>query len=167
MAKEESVFLSKEQQMHLSMNAIDHLPFHSFRKRASFRVRARRLTEEDVKQRAGVIQTMEGPATFRAGDYLARGTRGEEYPIRPAAFAILYEEGSQEPDTEGFAWYRPAPLVHQAIQITEPFSMDIPGGGLYTGQPGDYLVRTVGLEGDPRIVDRWYFEQYYEPIDDV
>lgn len=153
--------------MHLSTNEMNHLPFHPFRKSASFRVRARRLTEEDVKQRAAVIQTMEGPATFQAGDYLARGTRGEEYPISPQAFAVLYDEGSQEPDTEGFAWYRPAPLLHQAVQISEPFTLDLPGGGLYAGQPGDYLVRTVGLEGDYRIVDRWYFEQHYERIGDV
>lgn len=152
--------------MHLTNKEIRYLLFRSYRKVASFRVRARRLTQEDVEQRAGMIQTIEGPAPFRSGDYLARGTRGEEYPISPEAFAVLYDEGSQEPDTEGFAWYRPAPLLHQAVQITEPFTIDIPGGGLYAGQPGDYLVRTVGLEGDYRIVDRWYFEQHYERIGD-
>lgn len=153
--------------MHLSTNEMDHLPFQAFRKNASFRVRARRLTEEDVKQRAGVIQTMEGPATFQVGDYLALGTRGEEWTMSPQAFAILYEVGSQEPATEGFACYRPAPLLHQAIQIPESFTLDRPDGGLYTGQPGDYLVRTVGLEGDYRIVDRWYFEHNYERLGDT
>lgn len=152
--------------MHLSTKEMNRLPFQPFRKKASFRVRARRLTEEDVRQRAGVIQTLEGPATFQAGDYLARGTRGEEYPISPEAFAFHYDQNSQEPDTEGFAWYRPAPLVHQAVQITEPFTIDSGYGSLYTGQPGDYLVRTQGREEEYRIVDRWYFQQNYEPIGD-
>lgn len=152
--------------MHIRSEEMNHLPFQSFRKVASFRVRAHRLTEEDVKRRAGVIQTLEGPASFECGDYLARGSRGEEYPIRSEVFPIAYDEGSAEPDTEGFAWYRPAPLLHQAIQITEPFTIGIPGGDLWTGQAGDYLVRTVGLEG-VRIVDHAYFEQNYERVGDM
>jgi hypothetical protein len=152
--------------MHLSTEEMERLPFQSYRKVASFRVRARKLTEEDVKQRAGVIQTLEGPATIQAGDYLARGPRGEEYPMSPEAFAVHYDESSREPDKEGFSWYRPAPLIHQAVQIMQPFTIDTPRG-LYTGQPGDYLMRTVGLEGDYRIVARWYFEQNYERIGNV
>lgn len=135
--------------MHLSTEEMNRWPFQSFRKKASFRVRARRLTEDDMQQRAGVIQTLEGPATFQAGDFLAQGTRGEEYPISQEAFATHYDQRSQEPDIKGFAWYRPAPLVHQAVQITEPFTIDSGRGGLYSGYPGDYLVRTQGREGEP------------------
>ena len=152
--------------MHLRSDEMNRLSFQSFRKRALFRVRARRLTEEDVQQRAGVIQTREGPATIVPGDYLVRSARDEEYPISPEAFAILYDESSKTPDTEGFALYSPALLVHQAVQITETCSIDSGRGSLFTGQPGDYLVRTVGQKDEYRIVDRRYFEENYESIGD-
>ena len=133
--------------MHLTNKEISSLPFRSYRKVASFRLRARRLTQEDVEQRGGVIHTMEGPVAFQPGDYLARGIQGEEYPIRPEAFAMLYDVDTLEPDTEGFASYRSAPLLHQAAQITEPFTVERADGGLFTGKAGDYVMRTVGLEG--------------------
>ena len=105
---------------------------------------------------------MEGPVAFEPGDYLARGIEGEEYPISPEAFAMLYEVDTLEPDTQGFAFYRPAPLLHQAAQISEPFTIERANGDLFTGKAGDYVVRTVGLES-ARIVDRSIFEQIYEP----
>jgi hypothetical protein len=104
---------------------------------------------------------MEGPEAFEPGDYLARGIQGEEYPISPQAFAMLYDVETLEPDTHGFAFYRPTPLLHQAVQISEPFTVERADGGLFTGKAGDYVVRTVGLEG-ARIVDRYIFEQTYE-----
>lgn len=152
--------------MHLTNKEISELPFRSYRKVASFRLRARRLTQEDVEQRAGVIHTMEGPVAFESGDYLARGIQGEEYPISPEAFGMLYEVDTLEPDPQGFAFYRPTPLLHQAVQITEPFTVERADGSLFTGKAGDYVVRTVGLEGG-RIVDRSIFEQTYERTGNV
>ena len=69
--------------MHLTNKEINALPFRPYRKVASFRLRARRLTHEDVEQRGGVIDTLEGPVAFEPGDYLARGIQGEEWPISP------------------------------------------------------------------------------------
>jgi hypothetical protein len=151
--------------MHITPKQMSLLPFRSYRKVASFQVRARRLTKEEVEQRAGIIHTMEGPVACQPGDYLARGIQGEEYPIRPEAFAVLYDERSMQPDTNGFARYHPAPLLHQAVQITEPFTVDGPQGDLFTGKAGDYLMRTEGATG-VRIVDRTIFEQIYERVDD-
>src|SRR5438445_7707015 len=76
--KRRAFFFPKEYPMHLTTKEISSLPFRSYRKVASFRLRARRLTQEDVEQRGGVIHTMEGPAAFQPGDYLARGLQGEE-----------------------------------------------------------------------------------------
>jgi hypothetical protein len=152
--------------MHLTNKEISELPFRSYRKVASFRLRARPLTQEDVEQRAGVIHTLEGPEAFEPGDVLARGIQGEEYPISPQAFGRLYDVETREPDPQGFALYRPAPLVHQAVQISEPFTLERADGGFFTGKAGDYVVRTLGLEG-ARIVDRSIFEQTYERTGNV
>jgi PGDYG protein len=143
--------------MHITLKEMDGLTYQSYRKAASFRVRARRLTEE------GIIHTMEGPVAFQAGDYLVRGVQGEEYPITSQAFAGLYDEGSMEPDRDRFAWYRPANLIHQAVQIAEPFTVERKAGGIYTGKAGDYLVRT-GQGGGGRIVDHTIFMQTYERV---
>ena len=144
--------------MHITIEEMSGLDFRSFRKTASIRVRARRLTEKDVKQRRGIIYTMEGPVAFQAGDYLVRGIKGEEYPIPPQNFAVLYDERSMDPDGEGFAWYRPANIIHQAVQIAERKA-----GEIYTGKAGDYLVRT-GQGSSGWIVDRTIFEQTYERV---
>jgi PGDYG protein len=152
--------------MYLTNKEIGDLPFRSYRKVASFRLRARRLTQEDVEQRAGVIHTLEGPVAFEPGDYLARGIQGEEYPINPEIFGALYVVDTLEPDTRGFASYRPIPLRHRAVQIAEPFTVERADGGLFTGKAGDYVVRTVGWEG-ARIVDRSIFEQTYEQTGNV
>jgi hypothetical protein len=149
--------------MHITIEKMSGLDFQSFRKTASIRVRARRLTEKDVKQRRGIIYTLEGPVAFQAGDYLVRGIKGEEYPITPQNFAVLYDERSMVPDGEGFAWYRPANIIHQAVQIAEPFTVERKAGEIYTGKAGDYLVRT-GQGSSGRIVDRTIFEQSYERV---
>ena len=152
--------------MHLTNKEIRDLPFQVYRKVASFRLRARQLMQEDVEQRAGVIHTLEGPVAFQPGDYLARGIQGEEYPIRPETFAMLYNSETMEPDTEGFAFYRAAPVLHQAAQITQPFTIERADGSVFTGKAGDYVVRTVGRER-ARIVDRSIFEQIYELVENV
>ena len=87
--------------MHLTNKEISTLPFRSYRKVASFRLRARPLTQEDVEQRAGVIHTLEGPEAFEPGDFLARGIQGEEYPISPQAFGMLYDVKTLEPEEQG------------------------------------------------------------------
>lgn len=41
------------------------------------------------------VQTLDGPSTARLGDFVARGTAGEYYPIRRPIFAFKYEEVRQ------------------------------------------------------------------------
>ncbi len=150
--------------MHITIESMSELPFQSFRMNPLFRVRTRRLMEEDMQQRSGFIHTLEGLEAFKPGDYLARGIQNEEWPITPDAFAFLYyEESATKPDLEGFSSYSRRPLIHQAVQIAEPFTVERKAGGIYTGKAGDYLVRTAGRPNG-RIVDRTIFEQIYEPI---
>ena len=151
--------------MHITIKEMNGLAFQSYRKSPSFRIRARRLTKEDFDQRGGIINTMEGPVAFQPGDYLLRGIQDEEYPATLQSFASLYDMHSMEPDLDGFARYRPRNLIHQAVQIAEPFTVERKAGGFYTGKAGDYLVRTEKISSG-RIVDRTIFEQIYERVVD-
>jgi len=114
------------------------LPFRSYRKTAL--LHASPLIEDDYKLRNGIIQTLEGPATFQPGDYLARGVSNEEWPITQKHFTTDYERVS-EPDAEGFASYR-ARDVRQAYQMPEEFTLKRINGDALTGKPGDYLVKS-------------------------
>src|SRR5437868_443840 len=124
--------------MQLTNEEIDGLPLQSFQKTAL--LQARPLTQDDYQQRGGIIQTREGPAGFKPGDYLARGIESEEWPITKAHFETDHERVS-EPDTEGFASYR-ASTICQAYQMPEPFTVRRKRGDLLTGKAGDYLLRS-------------------------
>ncbi len=145
--------------MHITNDEMNHLPFQPFRKTAL--LQARPLTEGDYLQQGGLIQTREGPVGFQPGDYLARGIQGEEWPITQAHFATSYEQVS-EPDAQGFASYR-AREICRAYQMPEPFTVTRQTrGDLFTGNAGDYLVRS----GDRIwVVAPSIFEQSYEPIE--
>lgn len=112
--------------------------------------RARLLTEEDHRQRSGVIQTLEGPKSFVVGDYLAADRKGE-WPIKAANIQANYERVSG-PDAEGWMIFR-STEIREAVQMTEPFVAD----GLQ-GKAGDYLVRSGGSTWP---VDREIFEEAY------
>lgn len=43
-----------------------------------------------VADRAGTIETLEGPVAYDAGFYIMTGPKGEQYPITPQRFAELY-----------------------------------------------------------------------------
>ena len=44
------------------------------------------------KARAGeVVETLEGPLTAQAGDWIVRGSAGESWPVRPGTFSQQYE----------------------------------------------------------------------------
>jgi hypothetical protein len=143
--------------MEFTEREMNQLPFRSYRKTVP--VKARPLTKDDYIQREGIIESLEGPIGFQLGDYLARGTQGEEWPIQAKEFAAHYEQVSA-PDPEGFAWYRNTD-ARQAIQIPESFKVKMKNGDIATGKAGDYLVKS----GDSAwVVDRAIFEDSYEKI---
>jgi hypothetical protein len=41
--------------------------------------------------RGGIIPTLEGDMRAELGDYIIKGTEGEFYPCKPAAFAATFE----------------------------------------------------------------------------
>lgn len=143
--------------MQFTEREMNQLPFQSFRKTTP--VKARPLTEEDTKRREGIIQSLEGPIGFQPGDYLARCTQGEEWPIQAGEFATFYQQVTA-PDTECFALYRNTD-VRQAVQIPESFTVRMKNGDIAMGKAGDYLVRS----GDSAwIVDCNIFEDSYERV---
>lgn len=42
-----------------------------------------------VAKDSGSIDTLEGPVSYKAGDYIMTGPKGEQYPISPETFANL------------------------------------------------------------------------------
>ena len=42
-----------------------------------------------------VIQTLEGPLTAQAGDWVVRGPAGEQWPVRPEVFRQQYQAHSE------------------------------------------------------------------------
>src|SRR5207253_1671596 len=112
-------YLKGENVMHITNDEINAFPFQPFRKTAL--LHARPLTEEDYKERHGIIQSREGSASFQPGDFLARGVQDEEWPMTREHFTTSYEQVSEQ-DTEGFASYR-AKDTYQAYQILEPFTL--------------------------------------------
>jgi len=131
-------------------NTMD-LTFRPYRK--TTKSRARPLTEEDYRQRGGLIQTIEGPARFAIGDYLGKDDKGE-FPIRRVKVERDYRQITP-PDAEGWADYMPFD-VREAAQVSEPFELN----GQH-GKTGDYIVRG----SDSRwIVDRELFEASYRPV---
>jgi hypothetical protein len=127
------------------------LTFQHYRKIT--KTRARPLTEKDYQARGGTIQTIEGPATFKIGDYLGRDDKGE-FPIRRAKVERDYQQITL-PDASGWAEYMPLD-VREAAQVNEPFELN----GQH-GKAGDYIVRGSDSQW---IVDRELFEASYRPL---
>ncbi len=148
------------------------LPFQEYRKSAL--LRARPLTEDDFKERNGIITTLEGLTTFRPGDYLAQGIKNEEWPISQKHFTRVYTSSS-EPDEKGFSLYRPIqtheePLVSDILLSARPLTDDDfkqRNGIIETQegptpfQPGDYLAQ--GQDGEWPIPQQ-HFTSFYTPL---
>lgn len=130
---------------------------HQYRKTGI--IQARVLTHQDVLERQGIIQTLEGEATFTEGDYLCIGIKGEAYPQPKASFEAHNERVG--PSTlEGFDTYRSkTPCV--AFPFPDTFQVTQKNGDVLTGQPNDYLV-IRGTEAWP--VARVIFFKTYEKI---
>jgi hypothetical protein len=99
-------------------------------------IEARQLSKQDYIHRRGVIHTLEGPAAFKPGDYLARDHKGQ-WPISRARMERTYRRVSA-PDRQGWARWQSLE-IREACQMSKPFTV----GGL-RGKAGDYLVRGDG-----------------------
>jgi len=110
---------------------------------------ARPLTEQDYEARGGIIETIEGPAPFQAGDYLGRDRKGF-FPIKKATLET-YVKLLDLPGT--WAYYQ-ALDTREATKQVGAFSL----GGQH-GKAGDYTVRNH--KGREWIVDGQLFESDY------
>jgi hypothetical protein len=140
--------------MKITREILHCLAYQPYRKTAL--VRLRPLTQEDYRERQGIIQSLEGCEKFQPGDYLARGVIDEEWVISRKYSDI--GEPVAGPDEEGFVAYLPNQAIRYACQIAEPFSVERPDGLILTGKTGDYLL-CIGDQG--RIIDRVVFELSY------
>ena len=125
-------------------------------------IRARRLGE------ATLIQTPEGPATARAGDFECRSGQAR-WPQTAARVTSMYEADG-DPDERGWCRYIPRPDAYvMAARIDRDFEVDTIWG-THRGRAGDYLLkahadRAVAYPPDVWIVRRCAFEQDYERVD--
>lgn len=122
--------------------------------------RARKLTQADYALTGGNIQTLEGPASFKPGDYLAIGVKGEKYPIRAETMANT-KVIVGEPNHEGWADYETTTTV-KAAQIDRAFGVKRQGTDetIY-GKPGDWFVDSGKRQF---IVEQEIFRQTYTKV---
>ncbi len=147
--------------MEITHEMLQRLPFQKVYKTAL--LHARPLTEEDHRQRHGIIHTLEGPVTFEPGDYLACDTQNdlkEEWPVTKRHLEMEYEQVTEQ-DESGFASYR-ATSLRRACQIPEPFTVRIEKGNIIVGKSGDYLIWSH--DNSLAVVDRTIFEETYQII---
>ncbi|RDK02209.1 PGDYG domain-containing protein [Paraburkholderia lacunae] len=104
----------------------------------------------------GTCATLEGPVRYRAGDALATGTLGEQWPISRDRFDQTYE-------LVGDGMYRKRPVVVHALRLKAAMSVRVGGeGDVLEGRPGDWLVQ-YGY-GDYGLVDGDVFAWAYERV---
>ncbi len=81
--------------------------------------------------------------TAKAGDYVVRGVKGEQYLITPETLANRYGPPASEPDAQGFRQYGAQGLVH-ACRYEGPRATFVPPWGEeMVVNPGDYIGTTA------------------------
>jgi hypothetical protein len=127
---------------------------------------ARVLTEADYRERGGVIETLEGPASFKVDDYLCHGAANDFWPIGAAKFlgTKVYITGQPEPESGAFEMYMTRGSV-EAVQMAEAFETGRGEGEVLRGKAGDYLVRDD--DGNEWVVDRTIFENTYVGVEEA
>jgi hypothetical protein len=118
--------------------------------------RLRPLTEQDYRERNGIIQTREGPATFQPGDFLGQDSKGE-FRVRRVKVERDFRQVSAA-DAIGWASYQPLD-TRLAAQLASPH--DLPNG--QHGEAGDYVVQGSDSQW---IVERSLFEASYVPVEE-
>jgi hypothetical protein len=114
------------------------------------------------------IETLEGPVTADAGDYLCRGTAGEFWPQSAERLNEKYDK-KEEVDEDGFCKFLPKSEV-MAAQVDHSFQVKTSWGDL-EGKPGDFILKRfsdkeVEYPDDVWIVDKKLFVETYERSSD-
>jgi hypothetical protein len=77
--------------------------------------------------------------TAEAGDYVARGHKGEFYILKPETLAERYGEPLTSPDREGYRRYQAKGHFYGFRYEGEPFKFVAPWKELMIANPGDYI----------------------------
>jgi len=130
-----------------------------FRARKTKPLWAKRATD------SGTLETLEGPVTYQAGEYICRGA-ADDYWVQPEAILLEKYDESAETDDDGWSCFAPKLESNEveAAAISEAFEVSTPRGPL-SGKANDYIVRKPNDNSDVWIVDREIFESTYSRID--
>lgn len=114
----------------------------------------------EFADRAGTLETREGPVHYGAGDALLTGVDGERWPIPQARFVATYCPCA--PTTPGEAGcYRKRPLTVWAWRTPGRLEVELSEGrGQLHAEPDDVLVQYG--PGDIAVVSAAIFRQTYE-----
>ena len=127
----------------------------------------KRVVERDVTfaRTPDVLETLEGPARFDAGDAIVVGGSGEKWPVRRPIFDKIYEPVEPtKPGQDGR--YRGVVREVRALQLKEARRLDLPDGrGVLQGVAGGWVV-DYG-DGDMSIVAEDVFAATYELLEGV
>ena len=97
----------------------------------------------------GVIETREGPAAYKAGDYIAEDAQGGKYPIKADDFARLYTPT----DKPGVYQSKPKRVTLFKTDTERTIHTE---WGDYTASPGDWVElkpdNTLGAPRKPDVV---------------
>jgi hypothetical protein len=107
----------------------------------------------------GVLQTLEGPVAYQAGDALLTDELGLRWPIVRSKFFDNYVPVGKTIEGEPGTYCKEYRIV-LAEKMQEAFTVQLPQKkGQLSGQPGDYLV-TDPL-GDQFVVNARVFQRCY------
>lgn len=110
---------------------------------------------------SGVVETLEGPVSYTAGDVIVTGQAGERWPVRPEKFHASY--GPVPPLREGEDGdYDSRPVEAYAFRVRGPFEVRLENGGELRGSDGDWLIGHD--DGSYGIVREGLFPALYEPV---
>jgi len=107
----------------------------------------------EVAQRAGTVQTLEGPVQYEAGHYIMTGPKGEQYPITAEKFNTLK-------DDQGNGIATPKKIMKVAKLADHDGVIHTSWGDLNYTAGNDYIVRH-GV-GDYGAVKKDIFAQTYD-----
>jgi len=108
----------------------------------------------------GVLDTLEGPVRYRAGDALLTGSANERWPVQRATFDARYVAADAAMRAGEDGLYRKIALTVLALQIDQAFTVRLPDGQRLHGQRGDWLVEYA--PGDQAVVADAIFQATYE-----
>lgn len=109
----------------------------------------------ETAEQDGSIETLEGPVTYKAGDKIITGPKGEKYPVGPESFAKKYNDNG-----DGTATPKKIVLLAKLADHDGSVTLSYNGSKLNYTAGEDYIVRHG--ENDYGVVRKDIFAQTYQ-----